>query len=135
MAHSDLNKVCVWHLYKLTIFIAPTTPNDALKNITMEMLIQRIPLIPENIFSQLKDQSLTKCKEVGKNWFHFINATKVPWIRIIKKYLGLDQQLAENWEKAHPWDPMFGTVFVTFRVFVSFMGDLVSTRFLDGCWA
>ena len=65
----------------------------------MEMLIQRIPLLPENIFRQLEDQSLTKCKEVGKNWFHFINATKVPWIRKIKKYLGYDQQVQKNWVK------------------------------------
>ena len=69
------------------------------KNSTMEKLFQIIPAIPESVFGQLDNQSLVRCKEVGKNWFNFINAKKLPWIRIIKKYSGPVYQLPENWAR------------------------------------
>ena len=50
----------------------------------MEYLTERFPHIAEQIFEQLDNKSLTKCREVNKVWKNFIDERNYPWIRIVK---------------------------------------------------
>ena len=50
----------------------------------MEYLIERFPHIAEQIFEQLDNKSLSKCREVNKVWKNFIDERNYPWIRIVK---------------------------------------------------
>ena len=50
----------------------------------MEYLIERFPHIAEQIFEQLDNESLTKCREVNKVWKNFIDERNYSWIRIVK---------------------------------------------------
>ena len=49
----------------------------------MDCLIARFPHIAEQIFCQLDNKSLTKCREVTKSWQKFIDDKNLPWIRIV----------------------------------------------------
>ena len=49
----------------------------------MEELITRFPHVAEQIFEQLNNISLTKCREVEKSWQTFIDDKNLPWIRIV----------------------------------------------------
>ena len=50
----------------------------------MEYLIERFPHIAEQIFEQLDNKNLSKCREVNKVWKNFIDERNYPWIRIVK---------------------------------------------------
>ena len=50
----------------------------------MDNLILRFPHVVEQIFEQLDDKSLVKCREVEKSWKKFIDERNYPWIRIVK---------------------------------------------------
>lgn len=50
----------------------------------MEYLIEGFPHIAEQIFEQLDNKSLTKCREVNKVWKSFIDERNYSWIRIVK---------------------------------------------------
>ena len=47
----------------------------------------RFPHISEQIFDNLDDESLAQCREVSTSMCDFIDNTKIPWKRIIKKYM------------------------------------------------
>ena len=43
----------------------------------------RFPHIPELIFEQLDDESLTDCREVSKSWQKCIDNKKFSWVHIV----------------------------------------------------
>ena len=53
----------------------------------MEVVLLRFPHIGSQIFDQLDNPLLTKCREVGKSWNSFIDNEKLPWIRMIIKHI------------------------------------------------
>ena len=48
-------------------------------------IFSRFPLIAEEIFKGLDDQSLTSCRLVEKSWKNVIDGRNYPWERIVKK--------------------------------------------------
>ena len=52
----------------------------------MEEFLERFPEVGEEIFKQLNNQSLAKCKEVSRSQFKFLEENKVLWRRMIEKY-------------------------------------------------
>ena len=68
----------------------------------MEEVFLRFPHIGEQVFKQLNNENLTKCREISKSWEEFIDNQKLPWIRLMKKYLsaGLeeDEVFLEDWQ-------------------------------------
>ena len=49
----------------------------------MEQLILRFPHVTEQIFQQLENKDLAKCREVKKLWQKFIDERNYPWLRIV----------------------------------------------------
>ena len=43
----------------------------------------RFPHVLEQIFQQLDDKSLFKCREVARSWQNFIDGRNYPWLRIV----------------------------------------------------
>ena len=55
-------------------------------------VILRFPTIAEKLFKEIDNEGLTKCKEVSKLWWNFINDQKDLWLRIIRlQYEGYSQ--------------------------------------------
>ena len=53
----------------------------------MEQIINiGVPHIGEQIFEELDNQSLTKCREVCKSWKKIIDRKNIPWNRILMKF-------------------------------------------------
>ena len=53
----------------------------------MDDALLRFPHLGESIFEQLDNESLAKSREVCNFWKIFINDQKLPWIRMIKRYI------------------------------------------------
>ena len=51
----------------------------------MEEVILRFPHLGRQIFEKLDNQSLSKCRIIGKTWKSFIDNEKFPTFAIIKK--------------------------------------------------
>ena len=49
----------------------------------MRDLILRFPNVAEQIFQQLDNKSLAKCREVERLWQNFIDERNYPWLRIV----------------------------------------------------
>ena len=45
-----------------------------------------VPHIGTQIFEELDNQSLTKCREVCKSWQELIDNRNIPWKRILMKF-------------------------------------------------
>jgi hypothetical protein len=53
----------------------------------MEQIINiGVPHIGEQIFEELDNQSLTKCREVCNFWKKLIDNKNIPWNRILMKF-------------------------------------------------
>ena len=52
----------------------------------------RFPHIGSQIFNELDDKELTKCRTVNKIWCKFIDDENIPWNRILSKYHHQDGQ-------------------------------------------
>ena len=63
----------------------------------MENFLLRFPGVAEEIFKQLDNQTLTKCKEVDRTWRNFLDQNKLMWTRMIQKYQKNHVQFKENW--------------------------------------
>ena len=58
----------------------------------MDKVILRFPAVANNLFKEVDNEGLTKCKEVSKLWWDFINDQKDLWLRIIRlQYEGPSQ--------------------------------------------
>ena len=53
-------------------------------NNIMEEMFLRFPHIAENIFQNLDNQGLTKCRCIDQSWQNFIDQKKYPWMRIVQ---------------------------------------------------
>ena len=62
----------------------------------MEVVLLRFPHIGSQIFDQLDNPFLTKCREVSDSWNSFIDNEKLPWIRMIIQHI---KPLASPWKK------------------------------------
>ena len=60
----------------------------------MEVVLLRFPHIGSQIFDQLDNPFLTKCREVSDSWNSFIDNEKLPWIRMIVQHV---KPLASPW--------------------------------------
>ena len=49
----------------------------------MEEIFQRFSHLAEQIFQNLKNEGLAKCREGGRFWQNFIDERNYPWIRIV----------------------------------------------------
>ena len=49
----------------------------------MEETFQRFSHLAEEIFQNLNNKGLAKCREVGRFWKNFIDERNYPWIRIV----------------------------------------------------
>ena len=63
----------------------------------MEEVFLRFPHLVEQIFEQIDNKDLKKCTEAGKHWNDFISRQKIPWIRMIHKYVNCSE----------PWPDFF----------------------------
>ena len=52
----------------------------------MDELFLRFPQIGKQIFEELDNKNLTKCKEVCKSWQEFIDVENITWNRILMKF-------------------------------------------------
>ena len=68
------------------------TPN------VMENLLLRFPGVGEGIFRELDNQTLTKCKEVGRCWKKFLGQNKLIPTRKIMKYHKNHQEFIHQWK-------------------------------------
>ena len=68
----------------------------------MDEITLRFPHLAEQIYGELDNQSLVKCKEVSLSWYHFLNNNKDSNVRVIKEYTNcsdaLIKKLAKNKE-------------------------------------
>ena len=64
---------------------------------SMEEVLTRFPHIGEQIFANLDNQNLMKCREVCDPWMTFLNQEKLIWTRIILSYI--EPTNSWNWQK------------------------------------
>ena len=57
----------------------------------MEEVFLRFPHLAEQIFEQIDNEHLYKCTKVDKHWNGFISGQKLPWIRMISKYIDFSE--------------------------------------------
>jgi len=58
----------------------------------MDEVILRFPTVAKNLFKEIDNEGLTRCKEVSKLWCNVINNQKDLWLRIIRlQYEGPSQ--------------------------------------------
>ena len=63
----------------------------------MEEVLTRFHHLGEQIFANLDDQNLTKCREVCDPWMTFLDGEKLIWTRIILSHIEEDNSW--NWKK------------------------------------
>ena len=65
----------------------------------IEELFAKFPKVGTAIFSQLNNQDLVGSKKVNQAWASFISKQKLPWIQMIRKYIGTMEQIPESWDR------------------------------------
>ena len=65
----------------------------------MDVLILRFPHLSENIFDQLDDQDLAKCREACKTWQNYVAKQKFFHCRKIQKKIENNQNFGEFWRR------------------------------------
>ena len=63
-----------------------------------EKFLLRFPKVAEEIFKQLDNQTLTKCKEVGRSLKNFLDQNKLISTRMIMKYYKNHVDFKDNWK-------------------------------------
>ena len=66
----------------------------------MEEVFLRFPHVGEQIFEQMDNKDLKKCTEAGKHWNGFISGQKIPWIRMIHKYVNCSKPWPDFFKKS-----------------------------------
>ena len=64
----------------------------------MEEFLLRFPGIGREIFNQLDNKNLTKCKEVSRSNCKFLEENKLLWKRMIKKYDANNVEFKDSWK-------------------------------------
>ena len=65
----------------------------------MENILSRFPVIGQEIFKQVDNPNLTKCKEVCHSWGYFLNNETLVWLRMLQKYNKNHVEFQEDWKK------------------------------------
>ena len=65
----------------------------------MENILERFPVVAKEIFNNLDNQSLTKCKEASKEISQFFDQERFFWIRIIRNYRDNFDTFQESWKQ------------------------------------
>jgi hypothetical protein len=60
--------------------------SSGVKLSNMEELFKEFPPIAKQIFEELDNKNLTKCRKVCKLWRDFIDNEKIVWNRILMKF-------------------------------------------------
>ena len=77
---------------KLSETYSKLTPN------VMKNLLLRFPRVGEGIFRELDNQTLTKCKKVGRFWKKYLGQKKLISTRKIMKYHRNHQEFIHQWK-------------------------------------
>ena len=66
----------------------------------MDELLSKFPHLAEDVFENLDDESLVRCKEAGRSLSSFMDECTKFWKRIIRKYLHYQEKndFKESWE-------------------------------------
>ena len=64
---------------------------------SIEEMLTRFPHIGEQIFANLDDQNLTKCREVCDPWMTFLDSERLIWTRVILSHI--EETNSWNWKK------------------------------------
>ena len=64
----------------------------------MEEFLERFPRVGEEIFKQLDNQNLAKCREVSRSQYKFLEESKVLWRRMIEKYSANNLEFKNAWK-------------------------------------
>ena len=67
----------------------------------MEEVILRFPHLAKEIFEQIDNEDLYKCTAVVKYWNKFISSQKMPWIRMINKYVDCSKAWLDFFRKSN----------------------------------
>ena len=65
----------------------------------MDEVISRIPVIGQNFFEELNNESWIQCRIVGRFWCNFIDSQKLPWLRRIQIHSEQMKEFSEYWKK------------------------------------
>ena len=65
----------------------------------MDEIMLRFPHLAEQIYRELDNLSLVKCKEVSLSWYHFLDNNKASNIRVIKGYTNCSDALMKKLAK------------------------------------
>ena len=63
----------------------------------MNKILSRFPVVAHEIFKQIDDKSLAKCKEVSRIWCNFLNNDNLLWRRIIQKNVQNQEEFKKYW--------------------------------------
>ena len=61
----------------------------------------RFPHLGEAIFDQVDDKTLINCRKMSKIWCQIIDGQRNTWLRLLKKYIGKFDDLADVVEKLY----------------------------------
>ena len=64
----------------------------------MDEILIRFPVVGQEIFKQLDDKSLTKCREVSKVCCDFMDTDSLLWRRRIQKYSKNESEFHKDWK-------------------------------------
>ena len=65
---------------------------------TIDTMLSRFPAVAEDIFKELNNKSLTKCRKVSVQWQNFIDNQKFIWLRRILKYNASMTEFSDHWK-------------------------------------
>ena len=66
---------------------------------TIDTMLSRFPAVAEDIFKELNNKSLTKCRKVSVQWQNFIDNQKFIWLRRILKYNASMTEFSDHWKQ------------------------------------
>ena len=85
----------------LGVLSSQRTGSDMLDAYVMENFLLKYPLIGHQIFDQLDNKNIAKCRWVSRPWYTFLDKEKLVWIRKLEKYNGNhNQRFKEHWKLA-----------------------------------
>ena len=64
----------------------------------MDTMLSKCPFVAQDIFKELDNKSLIKCREVSVPWQNFIDNEKFIWIRRMHKYNESMKEFYEQWK-------------------------------------
>ena len=65
---------------------------------TIDTVLSRFPSVAQDIFKELDNKSVIKCRKVSVPWQNFIDNQKFIWIRRLRKYSRSMEEFSEQWK-------------------------------------